>query len=314
MDFGIYLRPASTFEAMKQLAIYAEKNNYFGVFLNDHVHGFKSKGKEPYLEAWTALTAIGALTSKIRLGHVVLFNSLRNPAYLAKSITTLDILTNGRYELLIGAGWNTAEYEGYDLMEHGRGMPSAKERVDRFKESLQILRLMLNNTETNFHGNFWTLKKAFNIPLPLQQNMRISVGATRDRMIKISAKYADGINVGTGFLKVSSIIDKLKPALKKNNKSFEEFFISGFGTLTIAKNEKEYDSLARDLAKRTNRSINDIKEDVLIGTPEILIQKLNKLRHLGVKLYIMNIQPANSIEEIIEKYDFFNESVKPYLD
>lgn len=313
MKFGIYLRPAVDFESMKKLTFYAEENNYYGVFLNDHVHGFKAKGKEPYLEAWTALTALGSLTMRIRLGHIVLFNSLRNPAYLAKSITGLDVITKGRYELLLGAGWNPQEYEGYDIMEQGRGMPSAKERVDRLKESVQILRLMLNNEITNFEGKFWILKDAINMPQPVQKNMRISVGGSKDRMIKISAKYADGINVGAGINRTKTIIEKLHPELKKNNKEIEDFFISGFGSVTIAQNDKEYEELAKNLANRTNKDIEEVKQDVLIGTPEILIQKFKVLQNLGLKLYILSVQPTSSITEIIEKFTFFQNSVIPFL-
>lgn len=313
MKFGIYLRPAVDFESMKKLTFYAEENNYYGVFLNDHVHGFKAKGKEPYLEAWTALTALGSLTMRIRLGHIVLFNSLRNPAYLAKSITGLDVITKGRYELLLGAGWNPQEYEGYDIMEQGRGMPSAKERVDRLKESVQILRLMLNNEITNFEGKFWILKDAINMPQPVQKNMRISVGGSKDRMIKISAKYADGINVGAGINRTKTIIEKLHPELKKNNKEIEDFFISGFGSVTIAQNDKEYEELAKNLASRTNKDIEEVKQDVLIGTPEILIQKFKVLQNLGLKLYILSVQPTSSITEIIEKFTFFQNSVIPFL-
>ena len=168
MKFGVYIRAGTTYSGMLELAKQAEQLDYFGVFLNDHVHGFANKGKEPYLEAWTAMTGIGVQTKKIRLGHSVLFNSLRNPAFLAKSIATLDQMTNGRYELLIGAGWNKPEYEGYDLMEKGRGMPSAKERVDRFEEALQILRGMLHNETFSYEGKYWKLNNAINIPQPIQ--------------------------------------------------------------------------------------------------------------------------------------------------
>ena len=313
MDFGIYLRPAGTFDGMKRLALFAEANAYFGVFLNDHVHGFKSKGKEPYLEAWTVISALANVTTKIRLGHVVLFNSLRNPGYLAKSITTLDIISQGRYELLLGAGWNSSEYEAYDLMEQGRGMPSAKERVDRLKEAVQILRLMLDNEETNFTGNYWVLQKAFNIPLPIQKNMRISLGGSKDRMIKISAKYADGINVGAGLLRTRTIVQKLIPELEKYKKSFNDYLISGFGTITIAKDKQEYDYLLQDLAKKTNKSADEVEKDVLIGTPEILNKKLKELQGLGVKMYIMSIQPASTLDEMIERYKFFDDSVRKFL-
>lgn len=314
MEFGIYLRPAKTFGAMKQLTQFAENNNFTGVFLNDHVHGFKSGGKEPYLEAWTIISALAPLTNRIKLGHIVLFNSLRNPAYLAKSITSLDIISSGRYELMIGAGWNNSEYEAYDLMERGRGMPSAKERVDRLKESLKILRFMLNNEVTNFEGLYWNLKNAYNIPQPVQKNMRISVGGSKDRMIKITAKYADGINVGSGLNRTQTIIDKLKPELKKHNKLLDDYYISGFGSVTIAKNDEEYKELLLDLSKRTNKSIEEIEKDSLIGTPDILVKKFDRLKKLGVKMYIVSIQPAESLEEILARYELFVKEVMVKLN
>ncbi len=125
MEFGYYIRPADTYEGMVEMAQYTEELGLFGVFLNDHVHSMRQGGMQPYLEAWTAMAGIGVQTKRIWLGHIVLFNSLRNPAFLAKSVSTLDRMSGGRYELLIGAGWNEPEYTGYDLMERGRGMPSA---------------------------------------------------------------------------------------------------------------------------------------------------------------------------------------------
>ncbi|MFX1537385.1 MAG: LLM class flavin-dependent oxidoreductase, partial [Promethearchaeota archaeon] len=207
MKFGLYIRSGQTYAGMLELAQYADELGLFGVFLNDHVHGFANEGKEPYLEAWTAMTGIGVQTKRVRLGHIVLFNSLRNPAFLAKSIATLDQMSNGRYELLIGAGWNVPEYEGYDLMEKGRGMPSAKERVDRFKEALEILRGMLTNEEFSYNGKYWILKNAINIPQPVQKSMKISVGASKPRMIRISARYADGLNTGGDLQELK---DKIK--------------------------------------------------------------------------------------------------------
>ncbi|MFX1248663.1 MAG: LLM class flavin-dependent oxidoreductase, partial [Promethearchaeota archaeon] len=247
MKFGVYIRAGTTYSSMLELAQQAEKLDYFGVFLNDHVHGFANEGKEPYLEAWSAMTGIGVQTKKIRLGHSVLFNSLRNPAFLAKSIATLDQMTNGRYELLIGAGWNKPEYEGYDLMEKGRGMPSAKERVDRFEEALQILRGMLHNETFSYDGKYWKLNNAINIPQPIQNPFRISVGADKPRMIKITAKYADGFNNFRNLKSLKEKIELLEPELEKNNKRLSDFFISGFSAIHIAKNNEEYDMIIKDL-------------------------------------------------------------------
>ena len=177
MKFGVYLRGARTFDKMLQLSQAAEELDYFGVFLNDHVEGLSGDRTEPYLEAWTVMSGLGTQTKKIRLGHITLFNSLRNPAYLAKSVATLDTLTGGRYEFILGSGWNEPEYTGHDLMERGRGMPTAAERVTRLKESVEIVKGMLNNPVFNYDGKYWKLKEAVNMPQPIQKPFRVSVGA-----------------------------------------------------------------------------------------------------------------------------------------
>jgi alkanesulfonate monooxygenase SsuD/methylene tetrahydromethanopterin reductase-like flavin-dependent oxidoreductase (luciferase family) len=310
MEFGYYIRPASTFEGMVEMSRHAEQLGFQGVYLNDHVHGMREQGMEPYLESWTALSGIGALTSKIKLGHVVLFNSLRNPAFLAKSVATLDRMTGGRFELLIGAGWNEPEYTGYDLMERGRGMPSPRERVDRFKEALQILRGMLDNEVFSYRGKYWKLDKAINKPPPIQKNMRISVGGTKPRMIRITAKYADGLNIGGGLTSIKHAVDGLDSELEKNGKRLEDFYVSVFASqATLNDNLEEYQSMAKRIAERSKRQPQAVMEDIIAGTPEVLVEKMRRAQDLGVKLMIVYVRPARTIGEMKEKLSAFNDLV-----
>ena len=298
MEFGVFIRSGQTYQAMLELSQHSEELGYSHVFINDHVHGFADKGKEPYLEAWTVMSGIGVQTSKIKIGQIVLFNSLRNPAYLAKSIATLDNMTNGRYEIMIGAGWNKPEYEGYDLMEKGRGMPSAKERVDRFEESLYILRGLLNNEEFSYKGKFWNLKNAINIPQPVKP-LRISVGASKPRMIRITAKLADGLNLGSGLFGFKKGLEILTPALEKNNKSINDYYCSSFSTLKIVKNNEEYEKEVKIQAEKSKKSVEEIKESSFIGPVEIIVDKLRKAEKLGIKLLIFSPQPATTQDERI---------------
>jgi len=310
MEFGYYLRPASTFEGMVEMAQHADMLGLQGVYLNDHVHGMRERGMEPYLESWTALSGIGVLTKKVRLGHVVLFNSLRNPAFLAKSATTLDVMSGGRFELLIGAGWNEPEYKGYDLMEKGRGMPSPKERVDRLKESLLILRGMLNNEVFSYEGKYWKLENAINKPKPIQKNMRISVGATKPRMLRITAKYADGLNTGGSLNGMKTQIDHIKPELEKNGKKLEDFYVSSFASqTTLADSMNEYEDMVKRIAERSKREPSIVKEDILAGTSEILVDKFRRAEDLGVKLMIVYIRPANNIQAMKDKLSQFRDEV-----
>ncbi|MHA2278046.1 MAG: LLM class flavin-dependent oxidoreductase, partial [Candidatus Kariarchaeaceae archaeon] len=275
MEFGIYLRPAKTYSKMIDLAQKAEKLGFQGAYLNDHVHGV-GKPEDEYVEAWTAMTGIGVQTTKLRVGQIVLFNSLRNPAFLAKSIATLDQMTNGRYELMIGAGWNVPEYEGYDLMEGGRGMPSAKERVDRFEEAIQIIQSMLNNEKTSYDGKFWKLKEAINIPQPVQKPMRMSVGCGKPRMMNITAKYATGINLGGNFTRLSELINQFSRMASKNDKTLSDYYVSGFTRFNVTKTDEEAREIAKPIAERTKTTIDEVLKEHYIGNAQNIVDKVRK--------------------------------------
>ena len=310
MEFGYYIRPAETYEGMVEIARFSEELGLYGVFLNDHVHSTGQGGTKPILEAWTAMAGISARTNRIRLGHIVLFNSLRNPAFLAKSVSTLDRMSGGRYELLIGAGWNEPEYLGYDLMEQGRGMPSPGERVDRFKEAMQILRGMFDNEVYSFEGKYWVLRDAVNLPLPVQRPMRISVGASKPKMVRIAAKYGDGMNKGGGLDSLEKARELLLPALERNGKRIEDYFFSGFATrVTVHESEGEYSAQAKKVAEVSNKSLEDVKGDIFSGTAEVLVEKFRKAEALGVKMMVVYIRPATTLEEMKARLSRFNDEV-----
>jgi alkanesulfonate monooxygenase SsuD/methylene tetrahydromethanopterin reductase-like flavin-dependent oxidoreductase (luciferase family) len=295
MDFGLYIRPAGTYTEMLELARCAEELGLFGVFLNDHFEGLDGDRKEPYFEAWTAMTGIGTNTKKIRVGHITLFNSMRNPALLAKMITTLDVMTGGRYETIIGAGWNEPEYLGYDLMENGAGMPEASERVTRLKEAVQILRGMFDNEVFNFEGRYWKLKDAVNVPQTVQRPMRLSIGARQRRMISIAAKYADGMNGSGNMNAIKGYIKILEPELEKNGRRMRNFYLHGFTTITPTKTKVETDELLKKIAK--DKPVSDVSSDVFVGTPEVLVEKLRACWDLGLKMMIV-IPRSSNVQEI----------------
>ena len=284
MEFGLYIRPAGTYPAMLELARYAEELGLFGVFMNDHFEGLSGDRKEPYLEAWTAMAGIGIETKKIRVGHITLFNSMRNPAVLAKMVTTLDVMTRGRYETIIGAGWNEPEYKGYDLMGEGVGMPEAGERVTRLKETVQILRGMFDSEVFSFEGKYWTLKDAVNVPQTIQRPMRLSIGARQPRMISIAAKYADGMNGSGNMTAIKSYHKILEPELEKNERKMRDFYLNGFATITPTKSKAETDAVIKKIAK--DKPVKEVADDVFVGTPDILIEKLRACSDLGLKMMI----------------------------
>jgi alkanesulfonate monooxygenase SsuD/methylene tetrahydromethanopterin reductase-like flavin-dependent oxidoreductase (luciferase family) len=313
MQFGVYVRPASTYSNMLALSKAAESLGYYGVFLNDHVEGLSGDRKEPYLEAWTAMTGLGMQTKKIRLGHITLFNSLRNPAYLAKSIATLDNMTGGRYELILGAGWSEPEYDGYDLMEKGRGMPPAGERVERLKESVEILKGMLHNEMFSYEGKYWRLKEAVNVPQPVQRPFRVSVGARQPRLIRITAKYADGVNASGNLSNIRGILGQYHSALKEYGKNVEDVFISGFSpSVYLMKDDAEYEDTLRKWAERGTNP-EEARANDFIGTPEVLVGKWREAMDMGMKMSVISVRPGKTLQDNIDMLARFKDEVASQL-
>lgn len=264
------------------------------------------------------MAGIGVQTSKIKVGQIVLFNSVRNPAFLAKSAASLDQMTNGRFDLFIGSGWNEQEYVGYDLMEGGRGMPSVKERVDRFEESVKILNLMLKQDTTDFNGDFWKLKGAINLPQPVQKPFPLTIGCMGPRMMGITAKHASGINLSTrtvsGTLehieKFKQIHDKISSA-EDVTTSIDDFVISGFSGIRLASNEDQLEELVKSMADQMKKSREEVRKEYLVGTPEEIVEKLRMYDDAGMSFNV--IVPV--LHEKIDKnpLEYFKENIMSQL-
>lgn len=165
---------------------------YHAAWVNDHLYNpfFPNRSDDPgTFEAYTSLAALAATTSRIRLGAMVGANLFRNPALVARMAATIDHISNGRFELGVGAGWHEREHNdlGMTLLPPG-------DRVTAFEESLVVLRSLLSEPETTFEGRFYTMTNAVSEPKPVQNRLPIVVGAYRDRMLRITARHADHWN------------------------------------------------------------------------------------------------------------------------
>jgi F420-dependent oxidoreductase-like protein len=156
----------------------------------DHLYQIAGIGgpEEPMLEGWLTLAAIARETSRVRLGTLVTGVTYRNPALLAKEATTLDVISNGRAILGLGAAWNDVEHEGY-----GFEFPPVGQRMDRLDEALAIIKAMFTEDRPSFHGEYYSIERALNVPRPIQPNgPKILVGGGGEqRTLRIAAKYAD---------------------------------------------------------------------------------------------------------------------------
>jgi F420-dependent oxidoreductase-like protein len=182
--------PEHLFDRVVEQAKAAEAAGFELVTVMDHLYQIPGLGStaEPMLEGWSVLAALSRETSTVRLGTLVTGVTYRNPAMLAKQVTTLDVLSGGRAILGIGAAWNEEEHIGY-----GIDFPPLKERMDRLEEALTIARLMFTEDRPSFQGQHYRIHEALNSPRPIQAaGPPILVGGGGEqRTLRIAAKFAD---------------------------------------------------------------------------------------------------------------------------
>ena len=182
--------PERLHERVVDLACAAEQAGFGLVTVMDHFYQIHGVGPEtdPMLEAYSTLAALATRTNRVRLGTLVTGVTYRNPAVLAKTVTTLDIISGGRAILGIGAAWNDQEHAGY-----GVDFPAVKERMDRLDEALTICRLMFSEDRPSFSGEHYQIESALNRPRPIQPGgPRVLVGGGGEqRTLRIAAKHAD---------------------------------------------------------------------------------------------------------------------------
>jgi F420-dependent oxidoreductase-like protein len=170
----------------------SEALGFESIWLFDHFHTVPRPTLEITFEAFTALAALAAETERVRVGHVVLCAAYRNPALTTKMITTLDVISAGRAELGLGAGWKRDEWRAY-----GYGFPDAPERLAILKDTLEIARAMMTDDRATYAGKHRHIDSAINRPLPVQRpRIPIMVGGNGPNVTwRLAARYADELNL-----------------------------------------------------------------------------------------------------------------------
>jgi F420-dependent oxidoreductase-like protein len=187
--------PLEAWRRTVQVAQQADRLGFESIWLFDHFHTVPRPTDEITFESFTSLAALAALTSRVRLGHVVICTGFRNPALTAKMISTMDSISGGRMELGIGAGWKRDEWLAY-----GYGFPETKERLDRLADDLGVISAMLAGDKhqlATFEGKYSHVRDARNVPKPIQKpRVPIMVGGNGPNVTwRLAAKYADELNL-----------------------------------------------------------------------------------------------------------------------
>jgi F420-dependent oxidoreductase-like protein len=193
MRFAIKTAPQNTTYAdMLEVWQAADDIDIFeSAWLFDHFYPIFSDSTGPCLEGWITLAALAQATRRIRLGLMVTGNVYRHPAVLANMAATLDVISAGRLELGLGAGWNTEEANAY-----GIDLGSLRERSDRLEEACQVISSLLSNVVSNFDGQYYQLADARCEPKPVQRpHPPICIGGSGERRtLRTTARFAQHWN------------------------------------------------------------------------------------------------------------------------
>jgi len=197
LSFGIKTSPQhTTYDAMLKVWKEAEAIPVIEhAWLFDHFAPIQGDVSGPCLEGWTVLAAFAALTERLRLGLMVTGNTYRHPAVLAKIAATVDVISNGRLDFGIGAGWNVYEHESMGIPLYQPG-----ERIRRLGEACEIVKRLFTEPTVDFDGRYYQLADARSEPKPVQLPYPpFVIGGSGEKLtLRIVAKYADIWNYGGG--------------------------------------------------------------------------------------------------------------------
>jgi len=197
-------RPADAWARTTELAIQAEALGFESLWVFDHFHTVPTATDEITLESFSVLSALAMATRRVRLGHMVICTGFRNPALTAKMASTIDVISGGRFELGIGAGWKEEEWRAY-----GYGFPTIAERMGALGDHLAIIRAMLSPGRATFDGSYAHVRGAINVPKGLQEpRIPIIVGGNGARVTAgYAIRYADELNLV--FLPAAEVAERM---------------------------------------------------------------------------------------------------------
>jgi F420-dependent oxidoreductase-like protein len=263
------------------IALKAEALGYDSIWVYDHFHNIPVPAHESVLECWTVMAALSQRTTKARLGQMVGCNSYRHPSLLAKITSTIDVLSGGRLDFGIGAGWYDQEYRSY-----GYEFPPAKDRLRMLRESVEIIRLMWTESEATYTGTHYHVDHAHCDPKPIQQpHPPILIGGGGEQVtLRVVARLADRSNFGGGLEAFKAKCEILKKHCAEVGRDYDEITKTTSGDVCIRETEAEL----RELQTRSpwKQPYEAWAEPNLVGTPEQVAEKVQGLVDAGCRGFI----------------------------
>jgi len=271
--------PVEAYEAMTNIVTTGDELGYDSAWVVDHFHTVPTPTQEITFECMMMLAALARDTKNIRIGQIVLCNSYRNPALLAKMASTLDVLSHGRLNFGIGAGWYEHEYKAY-----GYPYPDAPERLRMLREALKVIHAMWSQEEAVFEGKYYQVRGAINQPKGVQKpHIPILIGGSGEKVtLKLVALYGDACNVGGDLQTLQHKLEVLKEHCENVGRNFSDIHVTTGTYCSIADTDEEALALVPEARK------NGLADTALVGSPATIRERIATLEAHGVHELIID--------------------------
>jgi len=288
--------PAQQWQAMLAVARFAEAGPFESIWVYDHFHTVPVPTDQATHEAWTLMAAFAATTSRVRLGQMCTCMGYRHPMYLAKVAATTDIISGGRVEMGIGAGWYEHEWDAY-----GYGFPTAGDRLAMLDEGVRIMSAAWRDGVATLAGEHYQVDGAICQPKPLQDGgipLWIAGGGEK-KTLRTAAQYAQYTNFdGTlaGFTHKSAVLEQ---HCKDLGRDYGSIVRSANYNVVIGRDQAEVDARLAAIEERGRpfmapeilaSSIEGLRGGPLVGTPELIVERLQQLQAAGMTYPILYFQ------------------------
>ncbi len=291
---------ADLFESVAAAAGAAEAAGADTVFVMDHFYQLPMLGPPEnwMLECYTLLAGVAARTERIRLGALVTGNTYRNPAFLAKTVTTLDLVSGGRALLGIGAGWYELEHTGY-----GYEFGTFTDRFEKLEEALQLIKPMLRGERPTFEGRHYRVKDALNEPAPLGQVPVMIGGAGEKKTLRMVAQYADESNMICTPDEIPRKLEVLAGHCETAGRDPSEIAVSWLGSFVVGRTMEEAQGVRDAFLGLRGLQYDLLPEEVqaeidgrlFLGDPDTVGERVqNELLGRGLPGLVINL-PGNGL-------------------
>jgi alkanesulfonate monooxygenase SsuD/methylene tetrahydromethanopterin reductase-like flavin-dependent oxidoreductase (luciferase family) len=306
MDYGIQIEPqfGYDYDTILKLANKSQDIGFNSIWFSDHFMLNQESTDKVLLDPWLIMAALSRDTNDIRLGSLVFCNSYRPPALHAKMGATLDVLSDGRLEFGMGAGWKEIEYNAY-----GYPFPPDMIRIAQLKESLQIIKKIWTQETPSFTGNYYQINEIVSYPKPIQKpHPPIWIGSMKAKhhMLDLTAQFGDGLNIAWSYSpeESSRIFDELNQLCKNHGRKPTDVRRSIGLWVRLFKNENDEDKALKEGATNRGISVSEYKERVggaLWGTSDMVASKLKEYQSLNVS-YVILMFPHMHEESYLEQF------------